>query len=137
MVLPGGEGPLPPPTDAMAFVYTTNLSEVRALAEKQARMAGLPDDRVVDFVIAVSEVAGNTVRHARSPGSIEIWSDGDEVVCEIRDEGVIADPLAGSKPPPADANGGHGLWLVHQVCDRVDLQSDKNGTVIRLHMSLR
>ena len=47
----------------MPFVYTTNLSEVRALAEKQARVAGLPDDRVIDFVIAVSEVAGNTVRH--------------------------------------------------------------------------
>jgi anti-sigma regulatory factor (Ser/Thr protein kinase) len=121
----------------MPFVYTTNLSEVRALAEKQARVAGLPDDRVVDFVIAVSEVAGNTVRHAKSPGTIEIWSDDEEIVCEIRDAGVIADPLAGSSPPPSDANGGHGLWLVHQVCDRVDLHSDKNGTVIRLHMSLR
>ena len=44
----------------MPFVFTTNLFEVRALAEKQAKMAGLPDDRVVDFVIAVSEVAGNT-----------------------------------------------------------------------------
>ena len=52
----------------MPFVYTTNLSEVRALAEKQARRAGLPEDRVVDFVIAVSEVAANTVRHARTPG---------------------------------------------------------------------
>jgi anti-sigma regulatory factor (Ser/Thr protein kinase) len=121
----------------MPFVYTTNLSEVRALAEKQARVAGLPDDRVVDFVIAVSEVAGNTVRHAKSPGSIEIWSDSDEIVCEIRDEGVIANPLAGRQPPPTDASGGHGLWLVHQVCDRVDLRSDKNGTVIRMHMSLR
>jgi len=120
----------------MAFVYNTNLSEVRALAEKQARLAGLPGDRVVDFVIAVSEVAGNTVRHARSPGSIEIWSDGDEIVCEIRDDGVITDPLAGSEPPP-DANGGHGLWLVYQVCDRVELHSDQDGTVIRMHMSLR
>ena len=121
----------------MAFVYTTNLSEVRALAEKHARVAGLPDDRVTDFVIAVSEVAGNTVRHAKSPGSIEFWSDGDEIVCEIRDAGVIANPLAGSKPPPPDADGGHGLWLVYQVCDRVDLHSDKDGTVIRMHMSLR
>lgn len=136
MVLPGGESPLPQPIDAMAFVYNTNLFEVRALAEQQARLAGLPGDRVVDFVIAVSEVAGNTVRHARSPGSIEIWSDGDEIVCEIRDDGVITDPLVGSKPPP-DANGGHGLWLVYEVCDRVELHSDKDGTVIRMHMSLR
>jgi len=121
----------------MPFVYTTNLSEVRALAEKQARVAGLPDDRVVDFVIAVSEVAGNTVRHAKSPGSIEIWSDSDEIVCEIRDEGVIADPLAGRQPPSPDANGGHGLWLVHQVCDLVRVHRRSTGTTVRVHVDLR
>lgn len=121
----------------MPFVYTTNLSEVRALAEKQARMAGLPDERVVDFVIAVSEVAGNTVRHARSAGSMEIWLNADEIICEIRDSGVIADPRAGTRPPPPEANGGHGLWLVHQVCDRVELHSGAGGTVIRMHMLLR
>jgi anti-sigma regulatory factor (Ser/Thr protein kinase) len=120
----------------MSFVYTTNLSEVRALAEKQARAVGLPEDRVTDFVIAVSEIAGNTVRHAHSAGSIDIWQEDGEILCELRDAGVIADPLAGTQPPPADATGGHGLWLVYQVCDRVELHSDANGTVIRLHMSV-
>lgn len=120
----------------MPFVYTTNLSEVRVLAETQARTAGLAEDRIVDFVIAVSEIAANTVRHARTQGSIEIWSDAGEIICEMRDGGVITDPAVGTVPPAADANGGHGLWLVHQICDRVDLRSGENGTVIRLHMSL-
>src|SRR5215472_9580678 len=109
----GASLPLPAPPDAMPFAYTTNLAEVRALAEKHARMAGLPDDRVTDFVIAVSEVAGNTVRHARSRGSMEIWQHGEEIICEIRDAGVIADPHAGRHPPPPEANGGHGLWIVY------------------------
>jgi len=121
----------------MPFLYTTNLSEVRALAESKARVFGLPEDRITDFVIAVAEVAGNTVRHARSPGSMEIWLDGGELVCEIRDAGVITDPLVGRRPPPPEANGGHGLWLVHQICDHVELHSDEKGTVIRLHMALR
>ena len=121
----------------MPFAYTTNLSEVRALAERQARMAGLPDDRVIDFVIAVGEVVANTVQHARSRGSLEILRHRDELVCEIHDAGVITDPLAGRRPPSPGAVGGHGLWLVYQVCDHVDLHSDENGTVIRLHMSLR
>jgi anti-sigma regulatory factor (Ser/Thr protein kinase) len=121
----------------MPFTYTTNLSEVRALAERHARIAGLSDARVVDFVIAVSEVAANTVRHTRSPGTMEIWRDAEEIVCEIRDSGLIADPSAGRQPPPANANGGHGLWLVHQVCDQVELKSDDKGTIIRMHMSLR
>ena len=120
----------------MPFVYSTNLSEVRVLAETQARRAGLAEDRVVDFVIAVSEVAGNTIRHARSQGSMEIWCDAGEIICEIRDSGVITDPMVGRRPPPADANGGHGLWLVHQICDKVELQSNENGTTVRLHMSL-
>jgi anti-sigma regulatory factor (Ser/Thr protein kinase) len=121
----------------MPFLYTTNLSEVRSLAERHARKAGLPEARVGDFVIAVSEVAANTVRHARSTGSMEIWTGAGELVCEIRDSGVISDPMAGRKPPPPDSDGGHGLWLVNQVCDRVELHSDENGTVIRMHMSLR
>jgi anti-sigma regulatory factor (Ser/Thr protein kinase) len=121
----------------MTFVYTTNLSEVRILAETQARSAGLAEDRIIDFVIAVSEVAANTVRHAQSPGSMEIWSEAGEIVCEIRDSGVIADPEgAGRQPPAADASGGHGLWLVHQICDKVELRSDSSGTTIRLHLSL-
>jgi anti-sigma regulatory factor (Ser/Thr protein kinase) len=121
----------------MPFTYTTNLSEVRALAETHARMAGLPPDRVTDFVIAVSEVVANTVRHAGSSGTMEIWHRDDEIVCEIRDAGVITDPLAGRRPPSPRATSGLGLWLVYQVCDDVDLRSDENGTVIRLHMSLR
>ena len=44
--------------------------------------------------------------------------------------------MVGRQPPPPNASGGHGLWLVHQVCDRVELNSDENGTVVRLYMSL-
>jgi len=50
---------------------------------------------------------------------------------------VITDPLVGRRAPPPEANGGHGLWLVHQICDHVELHSDEQGTVIRLHMALR
>ena len=128
---------VPPPPDAMPFLYTTNLSEVRALAESKARVFGLPEDRITDFVIAVAEVAGNTVRHARSAGTMEIWLDGRDLICEIRDAGVITDPFVGRRPPAAEANGGHGLWLVHQICDHEELHSDEKGTVIRLHKALR
>lgn len=120
----------------LPFTYTTDLSQVRSLAEAQAREAGLPDDRVVDFVLAVSEVAANTIRHARSPGTMRIWFDGQAITCEIRDEGIITDLLAGTHKPPPDATGGHGLWLVRQVCDLVELHSDGSGTVVRFHMDL-
>jgi anti-sigma regulatory factor (Ser/Thr protein kinase) len=127
--------PLPaPPYIAMPYTYRTDLSRVRALVLKHAKEAGLPDARANDLVLAVSEAAANTLRHTRSAGTLTIWSDVQEIICEIHDEGVISDPLAGRRRPPPDALGGHGLWLVHQVCDLVELRSDSSGTTIRMHM---
>ena len=137
-VQPSRSLPLPSPTnDAMYHTYRSDLSQVRALVLQQARAAGLTEGRANDLVLAVSEVAANTLRHTRSSGALAIWHDADEVVCEIHDEGRITDPLAGQRRPAADASGGHGLWLVRQVCDLVELTSDANGTTVRMHMALR
>jgi anti-sigma regulatory factor (Ser/Thr protein kinase) len=130
--------PLPAPANgAMYHTYRSDLSQVRALVLRRAREAGLTEGRANDLVLAVSEAAANTLRHTRSPGTLAIWHDEDEVVCEIHDEGTITDPFVGRRKPPPDASGGHGLWLVRQVCDLVELTSDANGTTVRMHMALR
>jgi hypothetical protein len=46
------------------------------------------------------------------------------LVCQIHDDGVITDPLAGRRRPSLDAMRGHGLWIVFQVCDEVEIGSD-------------
>jgi anti-sigma regulatory factor (Ser/Thr protein kinase) len=139
--LPGGDGRLQPASallrDPMSYTYTTDLAAIRAIVHRYAVKAGLTKARAIDLVLAVNEVAANTVRHAKSPGSLKIWYDSEEIVCQIHDEGRITDPLAGTHSPSLDAMGGHGLWIVHQVCDKVDMQSDETGTTIRLHMGLR
>jgi anti-sigma regulatory factor (Ser/Thr protein kinase) len=128
---------LPPPgDDAISHTYRTDLAKVRALVLQQARAAGLAEGRATDLVLAVSEVAANTLRHTQSTGTLTIWREPGELVCEIQDEGTIADPLAGQRRPGPDATGGHGLWLVHQVCDVVELRSDETGTTIRMHMTI-
>ena len=130
--------PPPVPTsDVVYHTYRSDLSQVRALVQEHARQAGLAEDRASDLVLAVSEVAANTLRHTRSSGTLAIWHDAGEIVCEIHDEGVITDPLAGQHRPPASAPGGHGLWIVHQVCDQVELTSGATGTTVRMHMALR
>jgi anti-sigma regulatory factor (Ser/Thr protein kinase) len=134
---PSDDAPLSPaPPGAMSYRYTTDLAAVRAVVYRYAIQAGLPESRAIDLVLAVSEVAANTVRHAKSPGSLKIWYDSEEIVCQIQDEGVITDPLAGRRRPSLDARGGHGLWIVNQVCDEVEMRSDETGTTIRLHMDL-
>jgi hypothetical protein len=44
--------------------------------------------------------------------------------------------MAGRREPSLDATGGHGLWIVNQVCDKVEIESGETGTTIRLHMNL-
>jgi anti-sigma regulatory factor (Ser/Thr protein kinase) len=127
----------PPADDATYLTYRSDLAKVRALVLQQARAAGLTEGRANDLVLAVSEVAANTLRHTESAGTLTIWRQPGEVVCEIQDEGTITDPLAGQLRPGPDATGGHGLWLVYQVCDLVELRSDEAGTTIRMHMALQ
>jgi anti-sigma regulatory factor (Ser/Thr protein kinase) len=120
----------------MSLTFTTDLSAVRAMVRRRAGEAGLSDARAMDLVIAVSEVAANTVQHARSAGTLDIWYDTQEIICQVRDAGVIRDPMAGTQAPQPDALAGYGLWIINQVCDKVDLHSDETGTIIRMHMNL-
>lgn len=135
---PSSSLPLPLPTsDAMYHTYRSDLSQVRALVLEHAREAGLAEGRANDLVLAVSEVAANTLRHTQSWGTLAIWHNADEIVCEVHDDGRITDPHVGRYKPAPGASGGHGLWLVRQVCDLVELTSDANGTTVRMHMALR
>ncbi len=115
--------------DAMYHTYRSDLSEVRALVFERAREAGLAEGRASDLVLAVSEVAANTLRHTGSSGTLAIWHDEREIVCEIRDEGTITDPLVYQVGPsrPARPAGTRAVALVYQVCDFVELNSDASG----------
>jgi anti-sigma regulatory factor (Ser/Thr protein kinase) len=131
------DAPFRPAPGAVSLTFTNDLAAVRELVRQCAKDAGLPDSRAIDLVIAVGEVAANTVQHAKTPGTIEIWHDADEIICQITDEGYISDPHVGSHPPDPGATTGYGLWMVNQVCDKVDLHSDPVGTTIRMHMNLK
>jgi anti-sigma regulatory factor (Ser/Thr protein kinase) len=124
-----------PPHGAEVFRYETTLTGVRAFTAARGHQAGLPPHRVRDLVIAISELAANTLAHTNGPGAVTFWVADDEVVCQVHDEGQISDPLAGRvRPAPYAPGGGRGLWLVHQVCDRVEIRSDHAGTTVRVRM---
>jgi anti-sigma regulatory factor (Ser/Thr protein kinase) len=129
--------PLPPAPGAVSLTFTTDLAAVRAVVRRCAERAGLSDKRAIDLVIAVSEVAANTVQHARTAGTLDIWHDAGEIICQVTDGGFIADPLAGARAPGPGAMSGYGLWMVSQVCDTVVFDSDETGTTVRMRMSLK
>ena len=133
------EGPLAPaPADAPGVSFGSGgLDALRGFVYSEAAAARLPMSRSDDLVLAVNEVATNSLRYGGGEGVLLMWSDADAVVCEIRDRGRFAQPLVGRVRPTAERIGGRGLWLVNQLCDLVQIRSSDDGTVVRLHMWLR
>jgi hypothetical protein len=125
----------PPPAAAESLAYRSELHSVRALADRYAERAGLPADRRADLVLAVSEIAANTLAHTAGGGTVHIWTSGPEVICQLHDSGRITDPMAGRRRPAPDAPG-QGLWVVNHVCDLAETRSGPGGTTTRLRFRL-
>jgi anti-sigma regulatory factor (Ser/Thr protein kinase) len=124
------------PPGATRLGYRDDLRAVRDTVAACAAEAGLAPGRTTDLVLAVSEVAANTLRHTQAPGTLDVWQAGDEIICQITDSGQIADPLVGRRRPAADSFRHGGLWVVNQVCDLVELRSGPDGTTVRMHVRL-
>jgi len=131
-------GRLPPaPITAASLAYgASGIDQVRRLVEEAATAAGLTSGRRDDLVVAVSEIASNSVRHGGGSGVLRIWSDERALVCQVEDAGYIRDPLAGRVRPAPTAEGGRGLWLANHLCDLVEIRSSERGTVVRMRMEL-
>jgi anti-sigma regulatory factor (Ser/Thr protein kinase) len=125
-----------PPADAEALGYSNDLYPVRSFVASWAERAGLTRKRIDDLVLAISELAANTLYHTRGGGTVQVWRTPDELICQVADSGRITDPLARHRLPPHDLLNGQGLWLVNQVCDLVQARTGRTGTTTRLHMRL-
>lgn len=130
------DGPLPePPGDADELVFDAGrLEDLRSFVAGHAARADLGGTRTAAIVLAVNEVATNSIRHGGGQGSLRVWEDAAGLVCEVRDQGHIHQRLAGRRQPTSDQAAGRGLWLVNQFCDLVQLRSSAAGTTVRLHM---
>jgi anti-sigma regulatory factor (Ser/Thr protein kinase) len=131
-----GDLPEPPPTAAEMDFGAADLRSLRHFVWAHTAPPGLPADRVLDLVLAVSEVATNTVQHsAAGTGTLRLWRQDGGVTCEIRDSGHVADLLAGRLPASPASVHGRGLLIVNHLCDLVELHSSDGSTVVRMHIS--
>jgi anti-sigma regulatory factor (Ser/Thr protein kinase) len=126
--------PSPPPRARSTAFSEQDLPALREQVRRRAVREGLSSGRAQDLVTAVHEIAANTEVHATGAGSLRIWRDGTALVCEIRDDGRITDPLAGRQPDSPHDDSGHGLRLAHELCDLVEIRSGHQGTTVRLHV---
>jgi anti-sigma regulatory factor (Ser/Thr protein kinase) len=131
--------PLPPPAGEVTQLEFTmdDLPQVRSLIAREAAEAGLDRNGVGDLLVAANEVATNSIRYAGGHGTLSLWREVDHLLCEVRDTGVLRDPLVGRERPAPEWVRGRGLWIANQFCDLVQIRSTPDGNVVRLHMSLR
>jgi anti-anti-sigma regulatory factor/anti-sigma regulatory factor (Ser/Thr protein kinase) len=128
----------PPPADALPLRFdAATLPAVRALVSRCAARSGLITAQVADLVMAANEVAENSLVHGGGSGTLRAWREGDTVLCEVSDDGLLDVPLAGRIAPGAGVDEARGLWLANALCDLVQLRTSPAGTTVRLHMRRR
>jgi anti-sigma regulatory factor (Ser/Thr protein kinase) len=126
--------PLPPPADVVlrGEFGAADLAAVRRTVATWARSCELPDERVEALSLAASELATNSVRHGGGGGTVAMWSEPGAAHVEFSDAGRLTDPLVGRRLPDPTRIGGHGVYLVHQLCDLVQVRSTPSGTTVRV-----
>jgi len=124
-------GDAPAAAPFMAF-NRSDFAALRDTVQKAASAAGVADDRASALVLAVHEIATNSVRHGGGRGWLRTWTADGALVCEVRDRGLITDPLVGRTWPSSTQEGGRGVWLANQLCDLLQLRSGADGTAARL-----
>lgn len=133
-------GELPEPDNAtfqMRFDLE-RLAVVRQVVANQATAAGIPAERTSDLVLAVNELAANSISYGGGSGLLRVWRSEDALVCEVRDRGRMGDPLVGRRLPTPRQARGRGVWLANQLCDLVQIRSTSSvetpGTLVRVRV---
>jgi anti-sigma regulatory factor (Ser/Thr protein kinase) len=106
------------------------LGTIRAKLAEIAKQCGLPDDRVGDVKLAVSEAAAQVVRHAypNDEGTVTVLAlaEGGELRIVIRDTGT-------RMTPRSDSPGlGLGLPVIAAVTDSTEVISTDDGTEVHM-----
>ena len=113
-----------------------------------ATQAGLSARRADDLVIAVHELAANVVRHGSGHGLAAhlAASPGAALPGHRRRPAGAGQHRAGAgqhrggqastEAPPWRVEPGHGLWLVRQLADEIELHPGPQGTAVTISFGL-
>jgi anti-sigma regulatory factor (Ser/Thr protein kinase) len=137
--------PPPPPPDlgrpaAQRPFDLATLAELRGTVTTAAAAAGLDEDAVDDLVLAVNELASNSIEHGPGAGVLRMWTDERGVTAEVFDGGHMDVLFPGLTLPPPEGERGRGLWLAAELCDVLQVWSRElgaDGTIIRVRMARR
>jgi anti-sigma regulatory factor (Ser/Thr protein kinase) len=116
----------PPPVTAEEHNFSVGtLAHMRKLVSAYATW--LRREQIEDLVLAVNELATNSILHASGRGVLRMWREGDTVVCEVSDSGR-------GFPPSFTGLSGFGIVMVNLLCDLVRTHTSHSGTTVRVYL---
>jgi anti-sigma regulatory factor (Ser/Thr protein kinase) len=128
---------LPAPANAeMCVVDAAALPRLRRVATEFGLRQGLSDERTDDLVLTLTELATNSIEHAHCAATVLLGRTNDHVVCQVRDNGYISDPLAGRRPVPPIAERGRGLLMVNHLADLVRVYTVPGRTITEVRFAI-
>jgi anti-sigma regulatory factor (Ser/Thr protein kinase) len=112
-----------------------DLARIRQAVAACATAQRVAPRRVEDLVLVANELVCNSIKHGGGGGTLRMWREATELVCEVHDRGLITDPLVGRRKPNPEGVGGAGLWIANLLCDLVQIRSTpESGTTVRVHV---
>lgn len=126
----------PPPDATTIVVDTADMTGLRASAGTFAQDHGMGTARTEDLVLALTELASNSIEHARDTATVSFGVRGTRLVAQVRDRGFIADPLVGRVPVPPTRLRGRGLLLVNQLADLVRIHTTTDSTTVEIQFEV-
>ncbi|MFD3546759.1 anti-sigma factor RsbA family regulatory protein [Streptomyces sp. NPDC058655] len=128
----------PVPGRAVASMrFGADLGEARSFVSATAVSLGMSPSGAQRLVLAVNEVATNVVQHGGGSGEVVLERTGHRIVCDVTGPGRTgADWYEGYLPPDPAHGRGHGLWVVRQLCELVEIDARHGGTSVRLHVNV-
>ncbi|HUB55297.1 MAG TPA: anti-sigma factor RsbA family regulatory protein [Mycobacterium sp.] len=127
-------------TNPAAVTYAVgeaaDLAGARKCCDRYGRLLGMSADRVADLMLVATELATNSLDHAGGGCRLAFWYEAGYVVCEARDMGRWADPLAGRRPPAAHGIGPYGLFVVNTIADLLRTHTTPTGTTVQVYLRL-
>ena len=116
--------------------HPAGLAGARKCGERYGRLLGMSADQLADLLLVATELATNSLDHAGGACRMAFWYEAGYVVCEARDVGHWADPLAGRRPPVTGGAGPYGLFVVNAIADLLRTHTTAGGTTVQAYIRL-
>ena len=119
--------------DVGPLVFTVDqLALVRGAV--RGMLAGWDREQAADVVLAVHEVAVNSVVHGTGSGVLRAWVEGDELIFQIENRlNQATTPVV--QTPTSDRPSGRGLWLASHLVDDLAIEVTADNAIVTLHLA--